>query len=116
MTARAARATGRGTAGESRSSPVDDPAAARAVLVDPAREVEALEDELDGGGNDRRLLGAIGDVERPERPDDVVEARDHGHPADVFPRWHAIAGLDDEPLLERQDDVVEVIEVDPTAE
>src|SRR4051794_22980961 len=108
MTAPRAQTTGLSAAGESRSSPVDDPAAARAVLVDPAREVQALQDELDGRRDHGRLLGAVGGIEGPERPDDVVEARDLGHPADVLAGWNAIAGLHDEPILEREDNVVEV--------
>ena len=52
-------------------------------------------------------------VRRTRRAADrVVEARDLGHPADVLARRDAFAGLDDETVLERHDDLVEVVEVD----
>ena len=47
-------------------SPVVDRPAGHAVLVEPPREVEALEQELDGRCDDRGLLGAVGHVERAE--------------------------------------------------
>ena len=56
--------------------------------------MEALEQELDRGGDDRRLLGPSVDVERAEPTDRVRQARDLAHPADVLARRGPVAGLD----------------------
>ena len=56
-------------------SPVVDRPAGHAVLVEPPRQMEALEQELDGRGDDRGLLGAVGDVVRAETIDRPSTAR-----------------------------------------
>ena len=52
----------------------------------------------------------------PSRRTASCRPGDLGHPADVLARRDPIAGLDDQPVLEREDDVVEIVEVDPPAE
>ena len=74
--------------------------------------MEAFEEELDRRGDDRRLLGAVGDVEGTEIADRVAQARDLAHPRDVLARRRPIAGLDGEPVLERLDDLLELVERD----
>ena len=82
-----------------------------ALLVEPPGEVQALEQELDGRRDDRRLLGPVGHVERAEpidrRRSRPGTSRIQRH---VLARRGALAGLDDEPVLERLDDRVQVVE------
>ena len=82
------------------------------LLVEAAGEVEALEQELDGGGHDRRLLGAVGDVEGAEAVHGLAQPGDLAHPRDVLLRGRALAGLDDEPVLEGLDDRLQRVELD----
>ena len=91
-------------------SPVVDRPAGDPFLVDAPGQVQALEQELDGGRDHRRLLGPVGRIERAEVADRVVQTRHLAHPGDVFARRRPLAGLDDEPVLERIDDRLEVIE------
>ena len=75
-----------------------------AVLVQPALEVEALEQELDGGRDERRLLRRRRSTSNvPSRSTASCEPRDLAHPADVLARRDALAGLDDQAVLERLD-------------
>src|SRR5437879_9006476 len=73
------------------SSPVDRPGPGP-VLVDPARQMEALEEELHRRRDDRRLLRSIRHIERAEPADRLVETRDLGHPADVLTGQNSLPG------------------------
>ena len=68
-----------------------------AVLVDPALEMQPLEEELHRRGDDRRRHDTVRRIERAQPLDGLPQPRDLAHPADVLPRRDAVAGLDDEP-------------------
>ena len=76
---------------------VDRPAR-DAVLVEPAGEVESLEQELDAGRDDRGLLGAVGDVVRAQPLDRAAQARAPRASSATYSRdGVAVAGLDVKP-------------------
>ena len=60
------RGRGHGVQRARTMSSVVDRAARDAVLVEPPRQMQPLEQKLHRGGHDRRLLGAIGHIERAE--------------------------------------------------
>ena len=94
---------------------VDRPAG-DAVLVQAPREVEALEQELDGGSDDRRFLGTVRDVVGAQPIDRDRQPGHLSHPGDVLARRGAVAGLDGEPILEGLDDALEIVDGDASRE
>ena len=91
-------------------SPVVDRPARDPVLVEAAGEVESLEQEFDGGGDDGGLLGSVGQVVGAKPVEGEAHARDLADEGDVRSRRRSIACLDREAVLERLDDALEVVE------
>ena len=74
-------------------------------------QVQALEQELDRRRDDRRLLGAVGHVERAEPADRLGQARAPRASSATYSRDGVRSPVSTvKPVLERLDDAVEVVE------
>ena len=91
------------------SSVVDGPAD-HPFLVDPPGEVQALEQELDGGRDDGRFLGTVGHVVRAQPVDRARQTGDLAHPGHVLLRRRAFAGLHGEAIVECLHDGLQVVD------
>jgi hypothetical protein len=80
------------------------------VLVQPAIEVEALQNKLDAGGDGRRVPTHI------EARDGLGHAIKMAELMDVVEGRHHLGSLDGETVVERQDEPLEIADGEMTVE
>ena len=73
-------------------------------------QVQALEQQLDGRCDERRLLRAVGRVERVHAHDSVAQPGDLAHRPHVVARRDQLAGFDHQALLKGVEDGLELVE------